>query len=184
MSQMSRKATSVSRRNVQTRTGQGLKRCFSKSLHQKRSIARRGHLKRENGAPGRSSKVDPAAPYDPLVFWWRSIREYLDALMHAYQSFVLGLVFGVAGAAGLFLSDQSGVRIAALIGVALGFVVAPYQAFQRMRRERDAARSDTRIRTPDSTALRAPTLGWPARWEGAGRLCGKLRCLHVAAGSG
>jgi hypothetical protein len=65
--------------------------------------------------------------------------------MHAYQSFVLGLVFGVAGAAGLFLSDQSGVRIAALIGVALGFVVAPYQAFQRMRRERDAARSDIQL---------------------------------------
>jgi hypothetical protein len=73
---------------------------------------------------------------------WRSIREYLTAVVRAYISFVLGLVFGVAGAIGLFVSDQSGVRIAALIGVALGFLVAPYKAFQQMRRERDAARAN------------------------------------------
>jgi hypothetical protein len=77
------------------------------------------------------------------MFWWRPIREYLAAIAAAYQSFVLGLVFGVAGAIGLFVSDQSGVRIAALIGVALGFIVAPYKAFQRMRWERDVARADS-----------------------------------------
>lgn len=81
------------------------------------------------------------AAYHLFMFWWRPIREYLLALVRAYQSFVLGIVFGIAGAVGLFLSDQSGVRIAALIGIALGFVVAPYQAFQRVRQERDAARS-------------------------------------------
>lgn len=75
--------------------------------------------------------------------WWRPVREYLAAIRAAYQSFVLGLVFGVAGAIGLFVSDQSGVRIAALIGVALGFVIAPYNAFQRMRWERDVARADS-----------------------------------------
>lgn len=75
------------------------------------------------------------------MFWWGPVREYVLALLRAYQSFVLGVVFGIAGAVGLFLSDQSGIRIAALIGVALGFVVAPYQAFQRVREERDAARS-------------------------------------------
>jgi hypothetical protein len=77
------------------------------------------------------------------VFGWRPLREYLTAVVAAYQSFVLGLVFGFAGAIGLFVSDQSGVRIAALIGVALGFLVAPYKAFQRMRWERDAARADS-----------------------------------------
>lgn len=77
------------------------------------------------------------------MFWWRPIREYLAAIAAAYQSFVLGLVFGVAGAIGLFVSDQSGVRVAALIGVALGFIVAPYKAFQRMRWERDVARADS-----------------------------------------
>ena len=74
---------------------------------------------------------------------WRPLREYLRAVVAAYQSFVLGLVFGVAGAIGPFVSDQSGVRIAALVGVALGFLVAPYKAFQRMRWERDAARADS-----------------------------------------
>lgn len=77
------------------------------------------------------------------MWWWRPIREYMAAILSAYQSFVLGLVFGVAGAIGLFVSDQSGVRIAALIGVALGFIVAPYKAFQRMRWERDVARADS-----------------------------------------
>lgn len=81
------------------------------------------------------------------MLWWRPIRDYLLAVIRAYQSFVLGLVFGVAGAIGLFLSDQKGVRIAALIGVALGFVVAPYRAFLRMRQERDAARSDSQLST-------------------------------------
>jgi hypothetical protein len=80
------------------------------------------------------------------MLWWRPLREYLVALLRGYQSFVLGIVFGIAGAAGLFLSDQSGVRIAALVGVALGFVVAPYQAFQRIRQERDAARSANQAR--------------------------------------
>src|SRR5207253_4159712 len=77
------------------------------------------------------------------MLWWRPVREYLSVVVAAYQSFVLGLVFGVAGAIGLFVSDQSGVRIAALIGVALGFLVAPYKAFQRMRWERDVARADS-----------------------------------------
>jgi hypothetical protein len=80
------------------------------------------------------------------VFWRLSIREYVLALVRAYQSFVLGIVFGIAGAVGLFLSDQNGVRVAALIGIALGFVVAPYQAFQRVRQERDAARSANQAR--------------------------------------
>jgi hypothetical protein len=77
------------------------------------------------------------------MFGWRPVREYLSAVVVAYRSFVLGLVFGVAGAIGLFVSDQGGVRIAALIGVALGFLVAPYKAFQRMRWERDTARADS-----------------------------------------
>lgn len=79
------------------------------------------------------------------MFWWRSVREYLLAVLRAYQSFVLGLVFGVAGAIGLFVADESGVRIAALIGVALGFLVAPYKAYQRVRWERDIARSESPI---------------------------------------
>jgi len=41
MSHKSRKATSVSRGNVQTRTELGLKRRFSESHHQKRSVAPR-----------------------------------------------------------------------------------------------------------------------------------------------
>lgn len=73
---------------------------------------------------------------------WRSIREYVAVVVRAYTPFVLGLVFGVAGAIGLFVSDQSGVRVAALIGVALGFLVGPYKAFQQMRPERDAARAN------------------------------------------
>lgn len=73
---------------------------------------------------------------------WRSIREYLLAVLGAYQSFVLGLVFGVAGAIGLFTSGQGGIRVLALIGVALGFLVAPFQAFHRIRRQRDEARSN------------------------------------------
>lgn len=77
------------------------------------------------------------------MFWWRPIREYLAAIAAAYQSFVLGLVFGVAGAIGLFVSDQNSIRIAALIGVAVGFIVAPYKAFERMRWERDVARADS-----------------------------------------
>ena len=53
------------------------------------------------------------------------------------------LVFGVAGAIGLFVSNQNSIRIAVLIGIALGFLVAPYEAFQRMRWERDVARADS-----------------------------------------
>jgi len=60
------------------------------------------------------------------VTLWRSIREYLSAVVRAYQTFVIGLAFGVAGAIGLFSSDQSSVRVLALIGVALGFLVAPF----------------------------------------------------------
>jgi len=63
------------------------------------------------------------------------------AILRAYQSFVLGLVFAVAGAIGLFSSDQSSIRVPALIGVAVGFLVAPFQAFHRLRVERDLARS-------------------------------------------
>jgi hypothetical protein len=38
-------------------------------------------------------------------------------------------------------SSQDGIRVLALIGVASGFIVAPFQAFHRMRIERDEAHS-------------------------------------------
>ena len=56
----------------------------------------------------------------------RSIREDLPAALHAYTFLVLGLLFGITGAAGLLVSDRSGIRVAALIGSALGFLVALY----------------------------------------------------------
>lgn len=113
------------------------------------------------------------------------MREYLRAIVAAYQSFVLGLVFGVAGAIGLFVSDHSGVRIAALIGVALGFLVAPYKAFQRMRWERDVARADSpsdrlAIQLGHVNALSSD--GWAIDNFAAPNLPGLVACA-IASGS-
>ena len=62
-------------------------------------------------------------------------------------------------------SSQDGIRVLARIGVALGFIVAPFQAFHRMRIERDEARSGNVRR-----ARVSPFAGNCDR-AGGGRLC-------------
>jgi hypothetical protein len=62
--------------------------------------------------PIRDRQVFSRRPYDPVMAIWRSVREYLVAVARTCRSFALGLVFGVAGAIGLFLiwvrSDEGG----------------------------------------------------------------------------
>jgi hypothetical protein len=70
---------------------------------------------------------------------WPSIREYVSAVFRAYQSLVVGQIIALASAIGLFYADEASVRVLALIGVAMGFLIAPFQAFHRVRVERDTA---------------------------------------------
>lgn len=60
-------------------------------------------------------------------------------LYRSYYAFALSGVLTIVGVVGLFLSDARGMRIASIGGLVLGLLVAPFQAFHRMRLQRDAA---------------------------------------------
>jgi hypothetical protein len=72
----------------------------------------------------------------------QSLREYASEVRRAYYSFVFGGVLTSAGAVGLFVSSQRWVVVASGIGLVLGVVTAPFQAFHNMRVQREIARGE------------------------------------------
>ena len=66
-----------------------------------------------------------------------SLAEYLRELIGGYRSVVAGVVLEALGLLGIFWSDQRALHIIGVAGVALGFIVAPFLAFHRVRVQRD-----------------------------------------------
>lgn len=68
----------------------------------------------------------------------QSLAEYLRELVGGYRSVVAGVVLEVLGILAIFWSDQRALHVIGVVGIAAGFVVAPFLAFHRMRLQRDA----------------------------------------------
>jgi len=86
----------------------------------------------------------------------RSLIEYIRELGRGYWSLVVGIVFGALGGAGIFWSDHQTIQIIAVVGMVVGLLVAPLQAFHRMRVQRDIALGQDPLRH-----LRGPRLANP-----------------------
>jgi hypothetical protein len=69
----------------------------------------------------------------------QSLVEYLRELVGGYRSVVAGVVLEVLGVLAIFWSDQRALHIIGVVGVAAGFLVAPFLAFHRIRLQRDTA---------------------------------------------
>jgi hypothetical protein len=64
------------------------------------------------------------------------------AVGRAFWSLFFGLFIAVLSSIGLFYTNQTALRALAIVGIALGSLAAPFQAFHDMRRQRDEAYGD------------------------------------------